>query len=252
MKFDSKIVLITGASRGIGRATAIAFAAKGAKIALNYRANLAAAMETLDTLEGEGHILVKADIANAEEISAMIAEVTAHFGKLDILVNNAGIFEYHPIDKVDYETWQAEWQRTININLIGAANMMYCAAQQMIKQGGGRIVNVSSRGAFRGEPLQPAYGASKAGMNAMGQSLAQALAPYNIFVGTIAPGFVETDMAKSVLDGRDGDYIRDQSPVGRVAKPEEVAHGILFLASEGAEFMTGAILDINGASYLRS
>ena len=252
MKFDDKIVLITGASRGIGRATAIAFAEKGATVALNYRANLAAAMETLDALEGEGHILVKADIANAEEINAMIAEVTAHFGQLDILVNNAGIFEYHPIDKVDYATWQAEWQRTININLIGAANMMYCAAQQMMKQGGGRIVNVSSRGAFRGEPLQPAYGASKAGMNAMGQSLAQALAPYNIFVGTIAPGFVETDMAKSVLEGPDGDSIRNQSPVGRVAKPEEVAHGILFLASEGAEFMTGAILDINGASYLRS
>ena len=252
MKFDNKIVLITGASRGIGRATAIAFAEKGAQVALNYRANLAAAMETLDALEGEGHILVKADIANADEISAMISEVTTHFGQLDILVNNAGIFEYHPIDKVDYATWQAEWQRTININLIGAANMMYCAAQQMIKQGGGRIVNVSSRGAFRGEPLQPAYGASKAGMNAMGQSLAQALAPYNIFVGTIAPGFVETDMAKSVLDGPDGDSIRNQSPVGRVAQPAEVAHGILFLASEGAEFMTGAILDINGASYLRS
>lgn len=252
MRFNNKIVLITGASRGIGRATAIAFARKGAKVAINYRANLVAAMETLETLEGKGHILVKADVGDAQEISAMISEVTAHFGQLDILVNNAGIFEYHPIDKVDYETWQAEWQRTININLLGPANLMYCAAQQMIKQGGGRIVNVSSRGAFRGEPLQPAYGASKAGMNAMGQSLAQALAPYNIFVGTIAPGFVETDMAKSILDGPEGDSIRQQSPVGRVAKPEEVAHGILFLASEGAEFMTGAILDVNGASYLRS
>jgi len=252
MRFDNKIVLITGASRGIGRATAIAFAAKGAKVAVNYRANLAAAMETLDLLAGEGHIIVKADVSIPEEISAMVSEVTTHFGKLDVLVNSAGIFEYHAIDKVDYATWQKEWQRTISVNLLGAANMMYCAAQQMMKQGGGRIVNVSSRGAFRGEPLQPAYGASKAGMNAMGQSLAQALAPYNIFVGTIAPGFVETDMAKAVLDGPDGDHIRNQSPVGRVAKPEEVAHGILFLASEGAEFMTGAILDINGASYLRS
>lgn len=252
MRFDDKIVLITGASRGIGRATAIAFAEKGAKVAVNYRANLVAAMETLNLLAGEGHIIVKADVSEAKEISAMVSEVTTHYGRLDILVNSAGIFEYHAIDKVDYEAWQAAWQRTININLLGAANMMYCAAQQMIKQGGGRIVNVSSRGAFRGEPLQPAYGASKAGMNAMGQSLAQALAPHNIFVGTIAPGFVATDMAKSVLDGPDGDSIRQQSPVGRVAEPEEVAHGILFLASEGAEFMTGTILDINGASYLRS
>jgi len=209
-------------------------------------------MEALALLEGNDHILVKADVSDANEIAAMINEVTAQFGRIDILVNSAGIFEYHPIDKVDYETWQVEWQRTINVNLLGAANVMYCAAHQMMKQGGGRIVNVSSRGAFRGEPLQPAYGASKAGMNAMGQSLAQALAPHNIFVGTIAPGFVETDMAKSVLEGPEGDSIRQQSPIGRVAKPAEVAHGILFLASEGAEFMTGAILDINGASYLRS
>lgn len=252
MRFDNKVVLITGGSRGIGSAAAKAFAKKGAKVAINYRANLAAAAKTLAELEGEGHILVKADVAIPAEIAAMVQEVATHFGKLDIVVNNAGIFEYHPIDKVDYVTWQKQWKRTIDINLIGAANVMYCAAQQMIKQGGGRIVNVSSRGAFRGEPLQPAYGASKAGMNAMGQSLAQSLAPHNIFVGTIAPGFVETDMAKAVLEGPDGDSIRNQSPVGRVARPEEVAHGILFLASEGAEFMTGAILDINGASYLRS
>ena len=122
----------------------------------------------------------------------------------------------------------------------------------MIQQGGGRIVNVSSRGAFRGEPNQPAYGASKAGLNAMSQSLAQALARHNVFVGIVAPGFVETDLAKEILDGPRGEGIRQQSPLGRVAKPEEVARGVLFLASEGSEFMTGAILDINGASYLRS
>ena len=121
----------------------------------------------------------------------------------------------------------------------------------MIAAGGGRIINVSSRGAFRGEPDQPAYAASKAAMNAMGQSLAQALAPHKIFIGTVAPGFVETDMAKEWLKGEAGDQIRQQSPLNRVAQPEEVATGILFLASEGAEFMTGTILDINGASYLR-
>ena len=252
MNFTNKIVLITGGSRGIGRAAAIAFAAKGATVAINYRSNLAAATETITQLEGQGHILVKADIGEPSEVKAMVDEVTAHYGQINILVNNAGIFEYHPLDKVDYQTWQENWQRTLNVNLIGAANVVYCTARIMIEQGGGRIVNVSSRGAFRGEPLQPAYGASKAGMNAMGQSLAQALAPFNIFVGTIAPGFVETDMAKEVLEGPDGENIRSQSPVGRVARPEEVAHGILFLASEGAEFMTGAILDINGASYLRS
>jgi NAD(P)-dependent dehydrogenase (short-subunit alcohol dehydrogenase family) len=129
---------------------------------------------------------------------------------------------------------------------------MYCAAQHMIGQGNGRIVNISSRGAFRGEPDAPAYGASKAGLNSMSQSLAKYLAPYNIFVGVVAPGFVETDMAQETLAGPEGDDIRNQSPFKRVAKPEEVAYATLFLASEGAEFMTGAIIDVNGASYLRT
>jgi NAD(P)-dependent dehydrogenase (short-subunit alcohol dehydrogenase family) len=122
----------------------------------------------------------------------------------------------------------------------------------MIRQGGGRIVNISSRGAFRGEPDAPAYGASKAGMNAMSQSLARYLAPYNIFVGVVAPGFVQTEMAREALMGSSGEAIRQQSPLGRVARADEVAYAVLFLASEGAEFMTGAIIDVNGASYLRT
>jgi NAD(P)-dependent dehydrogenase (short-subunit alcohol dehydrogenase family) len=122
----------------------------------------------------------------------------------------------------------------------------------MISRKEGRIVFVSSRGAFRGEPDQPAYGASKAGMNAMAQSLAQKLAPYNISVGVVAPGFVETDMAEAILSGEKGDGIRNQSPFGRVAKPEEVARAIVFLAEKGTAFMSGAIIDVNGASYLRS
>lgn len=122
----------------------------------------------------------------------------------------------------------------------------------MIDQGGGRIVNISSRGAFRGEPEQPAYGASKAGLNAMRQSLAQKLAPHNIFVGGVAPGFVETDMAAARFASPEGVEIRQQSPLGRVAQPEDVAYAVLFLASPSAEFTTGTIIDVNGASYLRS
>jgi len=121
-----------------------------------------------------------------------------------------------------------------------------------MEHGGGRIVNVSSRGAFRGEPEGPAYGASKAGLNAMSQSLAQRLATHNIFVGVVAPGFVETEMGARVLDGPLGDSVRAQSPLNRVARPEEVAYAVLFLASSGSEFSTGTIIDVNGASYLRS
>ena len=122
----------------------------------------------------------------------------------------------------------------------------------MIESGGGRIVNVTSRGAFRGEPTKPAYGASKAGLNSLSQSLAVALAPPNIFFGVVAPGFVNTELTADRLEGKEGDEIRAQSPLNRVAEPEEVAHAVLFLCSEGSEFSTGTIIDLNGASYLRS
>jgi NAD(P)-dependent dehydrogenase (short-subunit alcohol dehydrogenase family) len=252
LDFKDKVVLVTGGSRGIGRAIAQQFAERGAQVVVHYNSNLEAAEETLTMLAGDGHLLVQADMKDAEAVKGMVETAVSHYGRLDILINNAGIFEAHPLAEVSYEAWQASWQAVLDTNLIGPANAMYCAGQQMIKQGGGRIVNVSSRGAFRGEPLGPAYGASKAGMNAMSQSLAKYLAPYNIFVGVVAPGFVETEMAKEHLKGAQGDEIRSQSPLNRVATAAEVAYGVLFLASEGAEFMTGAILDVNGASYLRS
>ena len=141
-----------------------------------------------------------------------------------------------------YDEWTAHFSRVLGANLLGAANTSYCAAQHMIKNGGGRIINISSRGAFRGEPNALAYGASKAALNSLGQSMAKLLAPHNIFVGTVAPGFVETDMVAERLAQPDGDEIRRQSPVGRIARPEEVAYVALFLASEGAEFTTGTIV----------
>lgn len=252
MDFTDKTVLITGGSRGIGRATAITFAERGAKVAINFRADNKAATATCEMLSGEGHFAIKADISRPAAVRQMVEAAIKEFGHIDILVNNAGIFQAHPLDATDYEGWQENWNKTLNTNLLGAANVCYCVAQHMIKQGGGRIINVSSRGAFRGEPDAPAYGASKAGLNAMSQSLAQSLAKHNIFVALVAPGFVETNMAKKLLISKKGGAIKKQSPLRRIAKPEEVAHGIVFLASEGAEFMTGAILDINGASYLRS
>ena len=248
MNFTDKIVLVTGASRGIGRACAVQFAAAGAKVAVHYNANKASAEETLAMLEGTGHIIVGADIGDSDAVKTMVETTIAEMGGLDILVNNAGIYEEHQIAEVSYEDWLASWKRTIEVNLFGAANAAYWAAQHMIKVGGGRIVNVSSRGAFRGEPDAPAYGASKAGMNSMGQSLAKTLAPHNIYVMTVAPGWVMTDMAADHLD----DSIKAQSPLNRIATPDEIAHGVLFFASEGAEFATGAILDVNGASYLRT
>ena len=250
--FAGKHVLITGGSRGIGRATAIAFARAGATVAFNFRANHDAAKHTLQSMVGNQHLAIKADITKPVAVQKLVQKVVDTFGKIDILVNNAGIFMPHRIDEVDYQTWQNSWQQTLNLNLIAASNLCYCVSQHMIPRKAGKIINVSSRGAFRGEPEFPAYGASKAAMNAMSQSLAKILGPYQIAVTVVAPGFVETDMAADFLKGPDGSSIKNQSPMGRVATPEEVAHGILFYASEEATFMTGGILDINGASYLRS
>lgn len=252
MNFQGKICLVTGASRGIGRAIAVMFAEHGARVAVHYNTNRAAAEETLAALKGTGHMLIQGDVANPDAVQHMVDSVAREMGGLDILVNNAGIYTEHPVDQVSYHEWQRQWHDILYTNLIGAANLSYCAAQVMIPRGGGRIVNVSSRGAFRGEPKSPAYGASKAAMNAMGQSLAVALAPHSIYVNTVAPGWVETDMATEHLEGPDGDLIRGQSPLKRVAKADEVAWTVLMLASDKAAFTTGAILDINGASYLRT
>lgn len=252
MEFEGKTVLITGGSRGIGKATALAFAKKGARIAINFRTNQAAALDTKKQLDGDGHTIIQGDVSDKEDNERIVKEALDYFGKIDILVNNAGIYEHHDITKVDFDHWVQSWKKTLDTNLIGPANICFYAAKHMMKSGGGKIVNVSSRGAFRGEPIMPAYGASKAGLNAMSQSLAQALAPYNIQVGVVAPGFVATDMAAERLVGAEGEAIKNQSPYKRVAKPEEVAHAILFLASEGATWSTGAIIDVNGASYLRT
>jgi 3-oxoacyl-[acyl-carrier protein] reductase len=235
--------LVTGASRGIGRAIAEAFADAGDRVAVHYRESSGAAADVVAGLPGD-------DMADPEAVRHMVDAARDALGGLDVLVNNAGVFTPHPITETSYEQWQEGWRSTLGVNLVGAANATWCAVQHMTR--GGRIVNVSSRGAFRGEPGQPAYGASKAGLNALGQSLALALAPHGIAVATVAPGFVETDMAARHLDGASGDAIRAQSPFHRVATPGEIAAAVLYLASPEAEWASGAILDVNGASYLRS
>ncbi|HCP62449.1 MAG TPA: 3-oxoacyl-ACP reductase [Actinobacteria bacterium] len=252
MKAQGRAVLVTGASRGIGRACAEAFASNGDRVAVHHRDSGVLAATVVASLPGEGHTSVQAELGDAEAVSRMVGRAAEALGGLDVLVNNAALYVPHPVAEVGYDEWQAAWRRTIDVNLIGTSNVTYLVARRMIAAGhGGRIVNVSSRGAFRGEPDHPAYGASKAGLNAFGQSMAQALAPFGIAVATVAPGYVETDMAKEYLDAH-GDAIRAQSPFGRVARPEEVAAAVLYLASPAAEFATGAVLDLNGASYLRT
>ena len=249
---NERVILVTGASRGIGKAVAALFAAHGDTIALHYHANVAGATETLAGLTGSGHRMFQADLSQPKEAERLVKEVLASMKRIDVLVNNAGMFELHQIAEVEFDTWVKAWERTLNTNLLGTAHVTYWAVQAMIRQGGGKVINITSRGAFRGEPDAPAYGASKAGMNAMSQSLAKALAPHNIMVYAIAPGWVATDMAAPYLEGTEGDAVRNQSPLGRVGDPEEIARTVFFLASPGTDYLTGCIIDVNGASYLRT
>src|SRR5688500_208612 len=246
-----RAVLVTGASRGIGAAVARAFAAAGDRVAVHHGVNRRRAEAVAASLDGRGRTVVGADLAHWDAVLAMVDEAAAALCGFYVLVNNAGLIEPHAITETSYEDWQAAWQRTLAVNLVGTANVTWCAVRHMVARGGGRIVNVASRGAFRGEPTQPAYGASKAGLVALGQSLARALGPHGIAVTAVAPGFTETDMAAEALAGERGDARRAESPLGRVATPAEVAAAIVFLASPEAELASGSVLDVNGASHLR-
>ncbi|HEX8086588.1 MAG TPA: SDR family oxidoreductase [Solirubrobacteraceae bacterium] len=246
-----RAVLVTGASRGIGAAVARAFAAAGDRVAVHHGANRARAEDVLASLDGAGHVAVGADLADPDAVRSMVDEAAETLGGIEVLVNNAGIYERHPIGEATYEEWQASWRRTLDVNLVGVANTTWCAVRHMLAAGRGRIVNVGSRGAIRGEPEHSAYGAAKAGLTSFGQSLARELGPAGIAVMTVAPGFVETEMAAPYLSSPEGDAIRAQSPLGRAATAEEIAAAVLYMASPEAEMASGAVLDVNGASYFR-
>jgi 3-oxoacyl-[acyl-carrier protein] reductase len=252
MNLNGKVVLVTGASRGIGRSIAHLCAEHGAQVVCHYNSNKKVAAAAFKGLKGKNHLLIQADLSKSRQAQKLVETSINKMGRIDVLVNNAGMFRAHPVQSTDFKDWVSAWEETIAVNLFGAAHVLYGAARQMIEQGGGRIINISSRGAFRGEPEAPAYGASKAGMNAMSQSMAKALAPYNILVFAVAPGFVETERIAKKTIGSIGDEIRKQSPFQRMATPEEVAQIVLFLASDAPPFMSGGIIDVNGASYLRT
>lgn len=244
--------LVTGGSRGVGAAVSARLAAAGVAVAVHCRAGIATAEALVADLPGSGHIVVTGDIADPQQVQAFVGEAVAGLGGLDILVNNAGIHTDQPIAATSYEEWQSGWRRIIDVNVHGTANVTWCFVDHLRgREDGGRIINVGSRGAYRGEPDAPAYGASKAAVHAMAQSLAVSLAPYDITVAAVAPGFVRTDMTDSLLSGPQGDGIRAQSPFGRVAEAEDVASAVAWLALSDAQWASGAVIDLNGASYLR-
>ncbi|WP_344422959.1 SDR family oxidoreductase, partial [Pseudonocardia ailaonensis] len=185
----------------------------------------------------------------------VVDEAVARLGRIDVLVNNAARAPSgstrHRVTDTGYDEWVEAWRRTLEVNLLGAANVTWAVVRHLLGRGaGGSIVNVGSRGAYRGEPDHPAYGASKAALHAFGQSMAVALAPHDISVASVAPGIVATERLEPALEA-DGDRFRAQSPFGRVGTPEDVAAAVLYLASPGGRWSSGAVLDVNGASHLR-
>lgn len=252
-----RAVLVTGASGGIGAAVARRFAEAGDRVAVHYATNRTGAETTLNSLPGDGHVAVAGDIGHPGGAQEVVTTAIGEMGALDVLVCNAavapGATNRHVIGETSYADWDAAFQDMLRVNLLGPANLAWAFATPLIeRQAPGAIVNIGSRGAFRGEPEHPAYAASKAGLHALGQSLAVALAPYSISVTSVAPGVVATPRQLAKLEGATGDALRAQSPFGRVGTPEEVAAAVFWLASSEAAWSSGAILDANGASYLRT
>lgn len=243
-----RTALITGASGGIGGAIARAYAQAGARVAVHYHAQAQAARRTLDALPGDGHRLVQADVADPDAIRQMVAETVETFGRLDVLVNNAGVYEYSPFDMPDYTAWQTAWKRILDINLMSAVHATYCALPPMKAQGGGKIINVASRSAFRAETEAPAYAVSKAGMVNLTRCLTRAEAHHGILSYCIAPGWVETAMAREGMETMAADIL-SQIPLGRIASVEDVAGVALFLASDAANYLTGITIPVTGGSW---
>ena len=245
---ENKVALVTGASRGIGRAVALLFARTGCKVIVNYRADNKSADEVVRLVEKAGAeaLAIQADVANFEAVTAMIDRAVSRFGKIDIVVNNAGIWEYNPIDTMT----AASLERTIDINVLGSFYPLMAAVPHMKKRKSGSIINISSTAGQRGESFYSPYAASKGAVISLTKSLAVELAAYNIRVNCVAPGWVETDMSRPSLEEDRAGKVISQIPLGRVGTPEELAGPVLFLASDLSTFVTGEVINVNGGAVL--
>ncbi len=249
LDLEGKIVVITGGSRGIGAETARRMAAAGARVVVNYHGSEAAANAVVSEI-GAQAIAIRADVSDPAAVKRLIEMVVSRFGSIDVLVNNAAIFEYNPFDGDDYEAWQAGWRRTFDLNVFASANAAWLAMRAMRQSGGGKIINVASRAAWRGETEFADYGASKAALVNLTRSIARGCAKDNIVASCVAPGFIETEMAKPELEAH-REEILGQIPLRRVGSVGDVAGVILFLASPMADYLNGVTIDINGGSWFQ-
>lgn len=242
-----KVALVTGASRGIGKACALELAKQGAKVAVNFSGNEAKALEVVDQIKANGSdaIAIKANVADASEVKAMVKEVISTFGSLDILVNNAGITRDNLLMRMKEE----EWDSVINTNLKGVFNCVQAVTRQMMKQRSGRIINMASVVGVSGNPGQANYVAAKAGVIGLTKTTAKELASRNITVNAVAPGFISTDMTDELSEEVKKELLT-QIPLGKLGKPDDIAKVVRFLATDDSNYMTGQTLHVDGGMYM--
>ncbi|KPN13498.1 3-oxoacyl-ACP reductase [Bacillus australimaris] len=243
----NKTAVVTGASRGIGRSIAIDLAKSGANVVVNYSGNEAKANEVVDEIKalGQQAFAVKADVSNAEEVQAMIKQAIDTFGSIDILVNNAGITK----DNLLMRMKENEWDDVININLKGVFNCTKAVTRQMMKQRSGRIINLASVVGVCGNPGQANYVAAKAGVIGLTKTTAKELATRHITVNAVAPGFISTDMTDKLDDNVQTEMLK-QIPLARFGAPEDISNVVVFLASEGAGYITGQTIQVDGGMVM--
>ena len=247
MRLSGKTALVTGASRGIGRAIAVRFAAEGAFVVVNYAGNEAAAAETLAAIESAGGkaVLSRFDVGSAGEVDTAVKAIVAERGRIDILVNNAGVTR----DNLLMRLTEDDFDAVVRTNLKGPFLVTKVVSRQMIRQRGGRIVNMSSVVGEMGNAGQSVYAATKAGILGFTKAMARELASREITVNAIAPGFITTDMTEKLPEAARKEFA-ERIPLGRFGAPEEVAELALFLASDAAAYVTGQVVGINGGMYM--
>jgi len=247
MQLNGRTALVTGASRGIGRAIALSMAQEGADVAINYVSNEGAAKEVVERIHAMGRksMLAQADVADYPDTYRMAQEVLKQFGHLDILINNAGINSDKTFVKMDH----ASWRKVLAINLDGVFNCTKVFIDQMLQQGWGRVVNITSVIGQIGNFGQANYAASKAGVAAMTKSLAKELAAKGITINAVAPGFIETEMVSGIPE-KVQQKLLSQIPMGRFGKADEVSRACVYLCSSDGDYITGAELSINGGLFM--
>ncbi len=247
MDLSGRVALVTGSSRGIGRAVALELAGQGAMVAVNYAGNAAAAEETAAAVQALGTraMVVKADVADQGQVDAMIKSVLTEYGRLDILVNNAGVTRDNLLPRIREEDWDA----VLNVNLKGAYNCSRAVLRPMLKAKWGRIINISSVVGLSGNPGQANYAASKAGLVGLTKSVAREVGSRSITVNAVAPGYIETEMT-ALLPAENKESLLGRIALGRLGKPEEVAHVTAFLAGEKAGYITGQVIVVDGGMII--